>query len=167
MTFARLLGFGKKNRDVDIIHGERHMNTYLIAKAYEFEEMADGTTVGLKPVYYAINNLFRETINPKGGSNSTSLRKYATNFLYRMLPNSRPFSISRFIWFDILKAVKMGEATCPMPLISCIYHREGEWAILQEGWRASPYQVKVWIHIRKEEALKPFLEPKSPAAHDI
>jgi hypothetical protein len=54
-----------------------------------------------------------------------------------------------------------------MPLISCIYHREGEWAILQEGWRASPYQVKVWIHIRKEEALKPFLEPKSPAAHDI
>jgi hypothetical protein len=65
------------------------------------------------------------------------------------------------------RLLKMGEETCPMPLISCIYHREGEWAILQEGWRASPYQVKVWIHIRKEEALKPFLEPKSPAAHDI
>jgi hypothetical protein len=42
VTFARLLGFGKKNRDADIIHGERHMNTYLIAKAYELEEIADG-----------------------------------------------------------------------------------------------------------------------------
>jgi hypothetical protein len=69
--------------------------------------------VGLKPVYYAINNLFGETINPKGGSNSTSLRKYATNLLYRMLPNSRPFSISRFIWFDIHKAVEDGRNNLP------------------------------------------------------
>jgi hypothetical protein len=30
-----------------------------------------------------------------------------------------------------------------------------------------PYQVKVWIHIRKKEALKPFLDPESSAAHDV
>jgi hypothetical protein len=44
-----------------------------------------------------MNNLFRETINPKV-DDSTSLRKYAKNLLARMAPGSDTFSISRFIW---------------------------------------------------------------------
>jgi hypothetical protein len=67
-----------------------------IVFAYERRDLADGKTVGLKPYYYAMNNLFRETINPKGGD-STSLRKYAKNLLARMVPGSDGFSMSRFI----------------------------------------------------------------------
>ena len=166
VTFARLLGFGKKDREADLIHEESHMKGDKIAEAYEFEELADGTTVGLKPVFYAINNLIRETINPKGGSDSTSLRKYATNLLYRMLPNSKPFSVSRFIWFDILKAVEDGRNNLPYaPYIMYIIERVSGLIFTKDG-EHQPYQLKVWSHIRKEEALKPFLEPESHAAYD-
>jgi len=51
-----------------------------IVFAYERRDLADGRTVGLKSFYYTMNNLFRETINPKVGD-STSLRKYAKNLL--------------------------------------------------------------------------------------
>ena len=56
--------------------------------------------MGLKSFYYAMNNLFRETINPKVGD-STSLRKYAKNLLARMALGSDAFSISRFIWIEL------------------------------------------------------------------
>jgi hypothetical protein len=35
------------------------MKPERIAEAYELPEMADGSTLGLKPDYYAINNLLR------------------------------------------------------------------------------------------------------------
>ena len=95
-TFARLLGFGSGHRYADTIQIENIMKTEDIAFAYERKDLADGKTVGLKSFYYAMNNLFRETINPKGGD-STSLRKYAKNLLARMAPGSDAFSASRFI----------------------------------------------------------------------
>ena len=54
----------------------------------------------MKSFYYATNNLFRETINPKCGD-STSLRKYAKNLLARMALGSDAFSVSRFIWAEL------------------------------------------------------------------
>ena len=56
--------------------------------------------MGLKSFYYDMNNLFRETINPKVGD-STSLRKYAKNLLARMALGSDAFFISRFIWTEL------------------------------------------------------------------
>ena len=41
-----------------------------IVIAYERRDLVDGKTVGLKSFYYAMNNLFRETINPKGGDST-------------------------------------------------------------------------------------------------
>jgi hypothetical protein len=79
----------------------------------ELEELADGTTTALKSTYYVMNNLLRETIIPKGGSDSTSLRKYATNLIYRMLPGAEPFSVSRFISFDLIRVMDNGIGNFP------------------------------------------------------
>ena len=95
-TFARLLGFGSGDRYADTIQTENVMKAEDIVFAYERRGLADGKTVGLKSFYYAMNNLFRETINPKGGD-STSLRKYVKNLLTRMALGSDAFSVSRFI----------------------------------------------------------------------
>jgi hypothetical protein len=95
-TFAHLLGFGSGDRYADRITLEKLKKGKDIAFIYARKQFADGKTVGLKPFYYAMNNLFRETINPKEGD-STSLRKFATNLLARMAPGSDAFSISRFI----------------------------------------------------------------------
>jgi hypothetical protein len=65
VTFARLLGFGKTDRDRDTINFENHLKNNQIADAYFLDEMAQGTTLGLKPVYYVLNNLLRQTIYPR------------------------------------------------------------------------------------------------------
>jgi hypothetical protein len=72
-TFARLFGFNKEDRDAEVIHYEQDMNHSMISSAYEYEDLADDSTTALKSVYYVLNNMFRETIYPKGGSDSTSL----------------------------------------------------------------------------------------------
>jgi hypothetical protein len=79
------------------------MNHRKIASAYEYDELADGSTTALKSVYYVLNNMFRETIYPKGGSDSTSLRRFAPNLIARPLPEARPFSVSKFIWFNLVE----------------------------------------------------------------
>ena len=66
-TFARLLGFGSGDRYADTIQTEKVMKAEDIVFAYERRDLANGKTVGLKSFYYAMNNQFRETINPKGG----------------------------------------------------------------------------------------------------
>ena len=95
-TFARLLGFGSGDRYADTIQIENVMKAEDIVFAYERRDLADGKIVDLKSFYYAMNNLFKETINPKGGD-STSLRKYVKNLLTRMALGSDAFSVSRFI----------------------------------------------------------------------
>jgi hypothetical protein len=50
VTFARLFGFNKEDREADIIHFEAHMNPNKIAATYEYEELADGSTTALKSV---------------------------------------------------------------------------------------------------------------------
>jgi hypothetical protein len=64
--------------------------------------------LGLKLVYYVLNNMLRQTIYPKGGSDSTSLRSFATNLLARMLPDVVPFSVSKFIWHDLITTMENG-----------------------------------------------------------
>jgi hypothetical protein len=59
-TFARLFGFSKDDREAEVIHFEPHMNHNMIASAYEYDELADGSTTALKSVYYVLNNMFRQ-----------------------------------------------------------------------------------------------------------
>jgi hypothetical protein len=101
-TFARLFGFSKDDREAEVIHFEPHMNHSKIASTYEYDELADGSTTALKLVYYVLNNMFRETIYPKGGSDSTSLRRFAPNLIARLLPGESPFqsanSFGSILW---------------------------------------------------------------------
>ena len=163
-TFARLLGFGKADREDEVLHHIRHLKADKIAEAYERPEMADGSTVGLKPVYYAMNNLMRETINPKRGSDSTSLRKYATTLLSRMLPGARTFSVSRFIWYEICHSLNDGRNNLSYaPYLMYIIERVSGLIFKKDG-EHQPYQLKHWCHARKEAAMKAFSEPETPAA---
>jgi hypothetical protein len=49
-TLARLFGFSKEDKDAEVIHYEQHMNTSMISSAYEYEDLADGSTTALKSV---------------------------------------------------------------------------------------------------------------------
>jgi hypothetical protein len=49
-TLARLFGFSKEEKDAEVIHYEKHMNTSMISSAYEYEDLADGSTTALKSV---------------------------------------------------------------------------------------------------------------------
>jgi hypothetical protein len=111
--FARLFGFSKDDREAEVIHFEPHMNHSKIASTYEYDELADGSTTALKLVYYVLNNMFRETIYPKGGSDSTSLRRFAPNLIARLLPRAKPFSVSKFIWFNLVEVTE--SAKCNLP----------------------------------------------------
>jgi hypothetical protein len=84
------------------------MKNHQIVDAYFLDEMAQGTTLVLKPVYYVLNNLLRKTMYLKGGSDSTSLRSFAPNLIARMLPSAAPFSVSKFIWYDLITSMENG-----------------------------------------------------------
>jgi hypothetical protein len=89
------------------------MKNHQIADAYFLDEVAQGTTLGLKPVYYVLNNLLRQTIYPKGGSDSTFLRSFAPNLIARMLPGAAHFSVSKFIWYDLITSMENGVDNFP------------------------------------------------------
>jgi hypothetical protein len=113
VTFARLLGFGKTYRERDTIYFENHLKNHQIAYAYILDEMAQGITLGLKPMYYVLNNLIRQTIYPKGGSDSTSLRGFAPNLIAKLLPGAAPFSVSKFMWYDLITSMDNGVDNFP------------------------------------------------------
>jgi hypothetical protein len=144
-TFAHLLGFGSGDRYADTIQTENVMNAEDIVFAYERRDLADGKTVGLKPFYYAMNNLFGETINPKGGV-STSLRKYAKNLLARMAPGSDAFSVSRFIWAELSDSLDDARNDLPYaPYIMYIIERVSG-IEFKKDVEHNPYKLTQWQH---------------------
>jgi hypothetical protein len=117
-----------------------------IVFAYERRDLADGKTVGLKSFYYAMNNLFRETINPKGGD-STSLRKYAKNLLARMAPSSDAFSVSRFIWAELSDSMDDARNDLPYaPYVMYIIERVSG-IEFKKDVEHRPYKLTQWQHI--------------------
>jgi hypothetical protein len=120
------------------------MNHSKIASAYEFDELADGSTTALKSVYYVLNNMFRETIYPKGGSDSTSFRRFAPNLIARLLPGAKPFSVSKFIWFNLVEVTESGKCNLPYaPYIMYMIEMVSGISFKKDVEHAS-YQVKQW-----------------------
>jgi hypothetical protein len=160
-TFARLFGFSKDDRDAEIIHFEPHMNHSKIASAHEFDELADGSTTALKSVYYVLNNMFRETIYPKGGSDSTSLRRFAPNLIARLLPEARPFSVSKFIWFNLVEVTESGKCNLPYaPYIMYMIEMVSGISFKKDVEHAS-YQVKQWQHQKKQQVVEEHILKKA------
>ena len=144
-TFAHLLGFESGDRYADTIQIENVMKPEDIVFAYERRDLVDGKTVGLKSFYYAMNNFFRETINPKGGD-STSLRKYAKNLLARMAPGSDAFSISRFIWAELSHSLDDARNDLPYaPYIMYIIERVSS-IEFKNDVEHRPYKLTQWKH---------------------
>jgi hypothetical protein len=145
-TFARLLGFGSGDRYVDTIQTENVMKAEDIVFAYGRRDLADGKTVGLKSFYYAMNSLFRETINPKGGD-STSLRKYAKNLLARMALGSDGFLVSRFIWDKLSDSLDDARNDLPYaPYIMYIIERVSDIEFKKDVEHRT-YKLTQWRHI--------------------
>jgi hypothetical protein len=145
-TFARLLGFGSGDRYADTIHIENVMKPEDIVFAYERRDLVDGKTVGLKSFYYAMNNLFRETINRKGGD-STSLRKYAKNLLARMAPGSDAFSVSRFTWAELSDSMDDARSDLPYaPYVMYIIERVSS-IEFKKDVEHRLYKLTQWQHI--------------------
>jgi hypothetical protein len=156
-TFARLFGFSKEDKDAEVIHFEPHMNHNMIFSAYEYEELADGSTTTLNSVYYVLNNMFRETIYPKGGSDSTSLRRFAPNLLARMLPGTKPFSVSKFIWFNLIEVIESGKCNLPYaPYIMYMIEMVSGISFKKDVEHAS-YQVKQWQHQKKQQVVEDYI----------
>ena len=89
-----------------------------------------------------MNNLFRETINPKGGD-STSLRKYAKNLVARMAPSSDASSISRFIWTEL--STSLDDARNDAPYIVYIIERVSS-IEFKKDVEHMPYMLTQWQH---------------------
>jgi hypothetical protein len=160
-TFARLFGFSKDDRDAEIIHFEPHMNHSKIASAHEFDELADGSTTALKSVYYVLNNMFRETIYPKGGSDSTSLRRFAPNLIARLLSEAKLFSVSKFIWFNLVEVTESGKCNLPYaPYIMYMIEMVSGISFKKDVEHAS-YQVKQWQHQKKQQVVEEHILKKA------
>jgi hypothetical protein len=156
-TFARLFRFSKEGRDAEVIHFGPHMNHNMIASAYEYEDLADGSTTALKSVYYVLNNMFRETIHHKGGSDSTSLRRFAPNLLARMLPGAKPFSVSKFIRFSLIEVTKSGKCNLLYaPYIMYMIEMVSRISFKKDVEHAS-YQVNQWQHQKKQQLVEDYI----------
>ena len=88
---------------------------------------------------------FLERINPKGGD-STSLRKYAKNFLTRMAPGSDAFSVSRFIWAELSDSLDDARNDLPYaPYIMYIIERVSD-IEFKKDVEHRPYRLTQWQH---------------------
>jgi hypothetical protein len=107
-----------------------------------------------------MNNLLRETMMPKGGSDSTSLRKYATNLIFKMLPGAKPFSVSHFIWFDLIRVMDNGIGNFPYApyVMYIIEHVTG--LIFKKDGEHHSYQIKQWSHQKCAEVVRSVLKPQ-------
>lgn len=133
VTFARLLGFGKDDRGYSDLHDERTLRNNKITFIYENPKSADGFVKGLKSFYYVLNNLFRQTINPKGGSDS-NLYAYVKNILARMGRDGDHFSVSRFLWNGIQQAAEDSRKALPYaPFFMFIIERATGYTFIKDG----------------------------------
>ena len=86
MTFSRILGLVTRDEGRDPIHVEWQLKSYQVPTLF-FNPICveEGKASYLLPVYYAMNQFFRATINAKDGD-PAALRYYAINLLAHTLP---------------------------------------------------------------------------------
>jgi hypothetical protein len=113
---------------------------------FECEELAGRKKVGLKPIYYAFNNLLREAVNPKGDSNANFLKKYIVNLLKMMMPDSKPFSVRKYIWFGLITTLKDGRNNFPYaPYMMYVIEMVSGLSFPKDYVHKS-YQLASWSH---------------------
>ena len=72
----------------------------------------DGKRSGLHSYYYILNNLIRNTINPKDGA-ASDINGYVRNVLARFAPGGNKFNIPQFIWHELRLVMEDGRKGLP------------------------------------------------------
>jgi hypothetical protein len=93
VTFSRILGFREEHRTYTHIHDEPRAKIHDIRYMWRDSRAADGKRSGLHSYYYILNNLIRNTINPKDGA-ASDINGYVRNILARFAPRGDKFSVS-------------------------------------------------------------------------
>jgi len=105
MTFSRILGLGTEDEKRDPIHVDKQLKPYQVSTLFFNPICAqEGKANYLLPVYYAMNQFFRVTVDAKDGD-SVALRYYDVNLLARALPGGKPFCIMDFIWNELRRTM--------------------------------------------------------------
>jgi hypothetical protein len=98
--------------------------------------------------------MFRETIYPKGGSDSTSLRRFAPNLIARLLPGAQPFSVSKFIWFNLVEVTESGKCNLPYAAYIMYMIEMVSGISFKKDVEHASYQVKQWQHQKKQQVVE-------------
>jgi len=72
----------------------------------------DGKRSGLHSYYYILNNLIRNTINPKDGA-ASDINGYVRNVLARFALGGDKFNIPQFIWHELRLVMEDGRKGLP------------------------------------------------------
>jgi hypothetical protein len=115
-TFSRLLGFDHHDRDApslfDIFVNGYDTSDLENAEIYKEGYPADGANTNLKTYYYVLNNLIRNTIDPKIGD-SLHLQHDAPKILIHFGANGGHFCVSDFMWYKIEEAANDPHKSLP------------------------------------------------------
>ena len=118
VTFCQILGFGEEHRGYNYIHDEPRAEIRHISYMWRDRRIADGKRSGLHSFYYILNNLIRNTINPKDGA-ASDINGYVRNVLARFALGGDMFNIPRFMWTKLRFVVEDGRRGLPYAPTSC------------------------------------------------
>jgi hypothetical protein len=104
-TFSWILGFGEEHRTYSLIHDEPRAKIRDIRYMWRDSRAAYGKRSGLHSYYYILNNLIRNTINPKDGA-ASDINGYVRNVLARFAPGGDKFNVPQFIWHELRLAME-------------------------------------------------------------
>jgi hypothetical protein len=111
ITFCQILGFGEQHRTYSRIHQDNPFRVSDISHCWRDPSQVDGKRSGLKSYYYVMNNLLRNTIDPKDGA-ALDICGYVRNLLARF-PDGEKFNVGRFIWVQLAYAMDDARRSLP------------------------------------------------------
>jgi hypothetical protein len=113
VAFAGFLGLPPEDVTDFDLHSEAipHENHLSFMYDDRFGKIEYGKTHGLQPYFRLMNQLFRFTLTPRIGD-SYNISYRAKNILSRMNPPDSTFSVSKFIWNEIISCSYDGTSSC-------------------------------------------------------
>ena len=133
VTFSQILGFGEEHRTYTHIHDEPRAEIRDIRYMWRDSRAADGKRSGLHSYYYILNNLIRNTINPKDGA-ASDINGYVRNVLARFAPGGNKFNIPQFIWHELRLVMEDGRKGLPYaPYLMFLIERITGISFLKDG----------------------------------
>jgi hypothetical protein len=111
-TFSWILGFGEEHQTYSHIHDEPRAEIRDIRYMWRDSRVVDGKRSDLHSYHYILNNLIRNTINPKDGA-ALDINGYVRNVLARFALGGDKFNFPQFIWHELRLAMEDGRRGLP------------------------------------------------------